>query len=224
MLAVYLTSFIIYYLSSYILYENDFLAYLRIFSNKLTYLLVPLASAVIALIIYAFSDMRHTLICLIPLTFARIIYYIPYFYLIFIFDNFDSVEALPLAFLVSLLEAGFAYAINLGFFLMAKWIIEKKKTKEDSFADTVAIPTALDFNNPTSFAFMIFSLIAFLYFFIYEIINTVSFIMEYSGSFTSTEIIYTVFSYIFDISLLLIYYFAISFIKNTIIKKRLLQS
>ena len=217
---VYLASFLIYYLSEFIFFDYDFISYVRIYTNKLTYLLVPIVCGLITLIVYTFSGTKKALLTLIPITLVRLVYYVPYFYLVFIYDNFDSLESLFFAFFLSLGEAAIVYLICIAVFILLKSIIKKRMNDEADFENAITEKTQLDFQNPVSFAFIAVSFLAFLYFFIYEIVNTISFIIQYSFSFTATEIIYTVLSYIFDILLLLIHYFALSYIKNIIIIKR----
>ena len=215
----YLISFIIYYLANYI-YASDALSYVWMFFQRISYLLLPSLASVVMLAASPFVSGKKLLISAIPLSLARIIFFIPCFYLIFIVDGFDSVESLAFGLLLSLAEATVSYCISAIIFVIMNVVINKRGGKK-SRESLITKRTTLDFEDPTALAFAVISFVCFLYFFISEIINTVSFFIDYAGSMTPPEIIFTVVSYIVDALIIFIYFYAMSFVKNLIISKRL---
>ena len=212
----YIFAFLIYYLANYIFYDISALSYVWIFTQKLIYLLMIFIAATVMLIFYALGEKRHGYLSLIAFSLIRMIYFIPYFYLIFIYDGFDSVEALLFGLLSALADAAIFYLLALLALGVMLLIIKKSNQGGTPIDELIIKPTRLNFADPICLAFTVLSLLGFAYLFINEVIDTVSFIINYSGNLLTLEIIYIIFSYIFDLSLIFVYYFALSFIKNRI--------
>lgn len=218
LLGGYFLSFLLFYFANYLYFGEPILSYIWIFAQKLIYFLPPFVAAVVTLILYA-SDKKHSaFLSLIAFSAVRMIYFIPYFYLIFIYDGFDSVESISFGFLASVAEAIIAYILTLLAFCVMLLVIKKTDRHGLHLSEHIAKPTELDFRNPVSLAFAILSLIGFSYFFIKEIVDTVTFVIDFSSTVTTGEILYMICSYLFDLSLIFIYYFVISYIKNRAIR------
>ena len=217
--AGYFLTFIVYYLANYI-YIGEVFYYVWQFIQRAVYLIMPIAAAVIILVRSAYSRPSLAALYAIPLAAVRMLYFIPYFYLLVLTEGFDSVESLCYGTLLSLFEAVVSYALTMIIFAAMRFIIARRAS-DTAIGEVIARKTVLDFGDPVSLAFLSVCGASFLYFFIKEIINTVSFISEYGISFSASEIIYTVISYILDVLMPLFYYFIISCIKNKIIETRL---
>lgn len=218
----YFLTFLSFYFSNVLFADKAFFTYLWYFVQKATFLLLPLISALLALIADAYLGFKRALINLIPLSAAKLIYSLPYYYLVIVYEPlYDSGDALLYSLLQSMLECIFLYAFTLLIFLLMKFIIDRVSKKSATRGELLKENTGLDFANPVSLTFMISSLLCFLYFFIVEIVDTVSVISRYSGRLTGAEIFYIVFSYIFDVILLAIHYAALVYVKNYVIKSRL---
>ncbi len=217
----YIFSFIIYYFGNHLFTETDVFLYIDIFFNKAVYLLLPVLAGVIALIFFAYGKLSSALLVMIPLISVRITYFLPYFYLSFILDGLDTADSILFGILFAVGDAVLAYILSVLIFFAMKIIIEKKSGKDASVAHELSKKTVLDFSDPVCLSFMSVAFLCFLYFFISEIANTVSFIITYSFNFTVSEIIYTVICYIYTLILLFIHYYAQVIIKNKIIEKRL---
>ena len=218
--AGYFLTFIVYYLANYI-YIGEAFYYAWQFIQRAVYLIMPIAAAVIILVRSAYSRISSAALYAIPLAAVRVLYFIPYFYLLVLTEGFDSVEALGYGTLISLVEAAVSYALTMLIFLAMRFVIVRRSGGAD-IGEVLAKRTVLDFGEPVSLAFLSVAYGCFLYFFIKEIISTVTFISEYGFSYRTSEIIYTVLSYIFDILIPLFYYFVISLIKNRLIETRLM--
>ncbi len=213
----YIGTFILYYLSNQIFYEVEPLAYIWIFAQRLIYLLMLFISATLTLILYYSDKGKRAFISLIAFSAVRTVYFIPYFYLIYIYDGFDSVEAILFGILTAVGESAVAYGLTLLALGLMLLVIKRANKTSLSPSELVLQQTKLDFSNPISLSFALLSLIGFSYFFIKEIIDTSIFLLDYSGSIMIGEIFYIVFSFIFDLALIFIYYFVLSYVKNRIV-------
>ena len=219
LLLVHFATFLIMYLAEFI-FKSGFFTVLWYYVQKTTFLLIPLVSGLLTLIADAFLGTRAALLRLIPLSLAKLIYSIPFYYLQFVYDTFyDSVDAILLSLLQSLIESIVLYIFSLIIFIMMKcflWILNDGRSNRELLAKD----TVLDFHDPVSATFMICTALCFVYWLVDEIITTVSTISSYA-TLTAGEIIYMLVSYVIDIALLALYYVALSRIKNAIIKSRL---
>ena len=213
----YLVSFLIYYLSNHIFYDVAILSYSWLFLQRLTYLLMIFIAATVTLIFYSLDEKKKAYISLIPFSLVRAVYFIPYFYLIFIYDGFDSFEAILFGLLAALGDAAISYLLTFLVFKIMLAVVKKANKTNLTLTEIIMKTTTLNFSDPVSLAFTVVSLIGFSYFFIKETIDTVIFICDYSGSLMAGEILYIIFSYIFDLALIFIYYFTLSYIKNRIV-------
>lgn len=216
--SVYLLTFIIYYLGNHILSSGEILIYADIFLSKLTYLMLPIAAGVITLIFSVYESTKGAMLRLIPLSLCRMIYFIPYFYLVFFMRGMNSIDSILLSLLSSISDAALSYALTLAICFLLRFIITKRT--KTPIADALAKRTELDFSDPVSASLAIICGFVSVYFIITEIGDTVSFLINYGLTFTLPEIIYTLISYILDAALFFIHYYVIAAVKNRIIEKR----
>ena len=223
LLISYFLTFIVYYLANYIFYGNSLLAYFQMILNKATYLMIPFTASLTALIISSFVSTKSAFISLIPFSLTRIIYSLPLYYLVFMYDYFDTADSLLLSTLVSILECAVIYVLSLGAFLIMSFII-RKAGRAKSQAEVLTEKTPLDFKHPVSLAFAIISLSAFAVIFIKDTVSIAELISSSGANLKISEIFYVVFLIIYDAILLFLHYFLLSFIKNTVVKKRMVKS
>ena len=217
----YFATFMVFYLSNVLFSGSAALAYVWIFLQRATYLLMPLLSALLILIADAYLGMGAALLRLIPIALVKAVYTLPYYYLLLVYDPlYDSIDALFFALVQTVLECVILYVLVLLLFLAMRFILNISTKTGAPKAEVIAEKTVLDFKNPVSFTFMISALLSFLYHLIAEIIDTVSIIKTYQARLLGKEIIYMVFSYAFDVLLLVVYYFALVCVKNLIVKYR----
>ncbi len=214
--AAYFVTFLIYYLPSFV-FESEVLSYISSFLRKGLYLLIPTCAAFVAFIVSTANGVRWAVTRLIPMTLSRIIYLLPIFYLMLLSEGYDSIEGVTIGLAISIGEAAIAYGVTVLVFFLMRFIQGYKR--EGARESDLTSDDAFDLSNKTSLGAFIVSAVAFLYFFIAEIVDTVKYIVEYSGSYRTGEIVYIVTSFIFDIALLFVYYFAFIFIKRIILKR-----
>ena len=217
----YLATFVLYYLSNYI-YMSDVLAYVWIFVQRATYVLMPLISVLVTLIVYAFLGTKKAVICGLSLGLPRAVYLLPYYYLKIIIEGYDSVESLSYGALLTAGELIIGYVLTAIAIFIADLIITKRG--KAPLCEKLAVHTVLDFADPVSLTMLIASAAAALYFVVNEIIDTVSFIAEYGTRFSDAEIIYLVISFILDILIPCGYYIVLSAVKNRTVDGRLTLS
>ena len=221
LLGGYFLTFLTFYFANVLFYDTAVFSYLWYFVQKATFLLLPLLSALLTLIAYAYSGFKLALVALIPLSTVKAVYSLPYYYLNFVYEPYyDSVDALLLAAVRSILEIAALYAFTLIIFFIMKLILDLLGKKKESYKTLLSKKTTLDFADPVSLTFMICALLCFAYFFVGEIIDTASIIAKYEARLTGAEIVYMIFSYVFDVILLALHYLALSYLKNYIIDKR----
>jgi len=142
---------------------------------------------------------------------------LPLFYLMLLSDGFDSLEGLLIGLALSLGEALIAYGLTVLLFFAMRFI-QGYKREGDRSCDLLPSDW-LDFSNRTSLACALVSFAAFLYFFISEIVDTVIYIIKYSGYYRTGEIVYIIFSFVYDILLLFVYYLTFILIKRLLSKR-----
>ena len=216
LLLCYFLSFLIYYIPNFVV-ESEFLAYFSTFVRRCSYLLIPISAAYIAFIASSFLGVRWAVLRLIPMTLVRMIYLLPLFYLMLLSDGFDSQEGLLIGLALSLGEALIAYGLTILLFFAMRFI-QGYKREGDRSCDLLPSDW-LDFSNRTSLACALVSFAAFLYFFISEIVDTVLYIIKYSGYYRTGEIVYIIFSFVYDILLLFVYYLTFILIKRLLSKR-----
>ena len=216
----YFVTFLSFYFANVLYADKAFFVYLWYLVQKSTFLILPLVSAMLTLLAESYLGMKSALARLVPLSLAKVIYSLPYYYLYFVYDIYDSSEAIVFALLQALLEVAFLYLFTLLIFLMMRFAIDAFSRKAPRYM-LLAKKTVLNFSDPVSRTFALFSLLSFLYFFTVEIIDTVSIVSRYSGRLRGEEIAYIVLSYCFDVFLLAVHYFVLSYIKNHIAEYRI---
>lgn len=224
MMLAYFTTFLSFYLANAIYTDKAFFSYLWYLVQKATFLLLPLISALLALIAEAYLGMKSALVRLIPLSLVKMIYSLPYYYLYFVYDIYDSGEAIFFALIQAVAEAIFLYAFTLVIFLLMRYLLGAFNKKNEAKDTLLAKKTVLNFSDPVSLTFSVSALLCFLYFFIVEIVDTVSVVERYSGRLRGGEIVYIVFSYVFDVLLLAVHYFALAYVKNYIAEYRIREA
>lgn len=213
----YALSFALYYISNYLVI-TDLTAYIWLFVSRATYLLMPTAAALVIFICSGFDGYQKSILLSIPFALARLVYFIPSYYLDYIVEGFDSLESLGIAAVISLLEAAVSFGVTLLIFIILKLLSEKLGKKPSR--ELISKKTVFDFYDPTAVAIMAVSAIASIYFIIKEVIDTVVFTIEYGGDFTAPEFIFILISYVFDILIAPIYFFILAYIKNGIMERR----
>ncbi len=223
---LYFTLFLIFYLPNYVPILNEFVEA----SFKTPYIIIrgvlettfqffiPVSAAAVLFAISSSEGRRGVLKSAIFLALPVTVYSLPYCYLYALSLGFDSIEGAGISLAFTLCSAAFEYAHAVLLFLAASFISEraargrafgegdnqKSVSVQQSATDRFSIKSAFDLSVPLTFAVIVISLCELVYNLILEIIDTVSFFVESGGSFTSTDVLDIVFSYLFLLLTMLI--------------------
>jgi hypothetical protein len=210
-----LASFLIYYVPGLYAYEFEYLAYISDFLCLVIDFMIPAFSAFVLLL--SSEGLPRTILSAFKLTLPRLIYTVPYFYLYYIYQGFDSMESLAL---LSLRSAVFLLIFTLELLLLyygARLILKLTRRGE-----------ALDFSKPlpffdtataSAFAILMISFIKFILNIISEIVDTVTYLIDYAGEYHADEITYMILRYLFILASLLITHLLLILFERTRAKK-----
>jgi hypothetical protein len=193
-----LTAFLVYYIFSYIIpmtFEDITLA-AEIYPllSKLLTVALPIASGSLLYIYSTHCGNKAALVFGIFISITRIFYSVPFYYMQFIFTEYDSVESLLIGLAASIPDMAVWYGLSLLVLYIYRLAL-KGRSKEA--AQDISDLRAFDFDEPTVFASVMVSLAGFVFLLVREIIDTVIFIIDYSGRYELRDIIYICVTYIF---------------------------
>lgn len=217
--------FALYYIFSYVVTApNDLVVYLIHFVTNAASLLIPLSAVAVLLVKRTYVSRSSLLISAIPFALCKILYLVPYYYMFFIYSGYDSVESLAMGAIWSIPEMLVQYLLTVLAVLGMRKISEfigKRSGNNASPESLLAERGVLNLDNPTTFSILCISICTFVYLLVVEIINAISYFIEYAGSYRIDEILYIAVSFIYDVLMLLIVHTVMCIIKNAIISKRL---
>lgn len=209
--AVALVEFIIYYVLSLVAQSYDAVYYYLLFAERLIFLAVPVIAA--AIIIRLCDTVKRTLITVALISLTRAIFLIPFLYIEYVYGPYDSVEAITLSLLTTVITvAAHALIVLLLWWLMR--LIIKRRGGELSFP----LPY-FRFDNGASLSLIIISFAVFAINFIVEVISTVTFFIDNGTAYYADEIILIVFSYVYLILMFLAIHLGSCFLVNKCVKQ-----
>jgi hypothetical protein len=205
--ATYILAFLLRFLTVYAV-DSQLLYYVSFYFFEVTTAVMPLLASVSAVMTYAERGLNPTLLRLLLLVLTGLLYYAP----ICAIDYALLGEDAGYVILITLIESLFALVLNYlkytVIFLVILFISRKIATAKGccdySYRDGIRNSSPFDFSEPISFAFFSGALILFVYSLVFEIIDTVKFIIEYNGIYRIGEILYIIFRYIFILAMLFI--------------------
>lgn len=229
--------FCVYHLVIYLfahmayLYMNEDIGmifeYIRFYIGRVTDFITPSVIGALMLTLYSYIDTRAAVKMAILTSSTRIIHTLPYYYIIFIYNyGYDSLEAILLSVFASLLSILFTFLISIISLGIGILVIRKRNKLDKSqtrsyLCDALPNKPFGDFLTGANTALLIFPAISFAYLFITEIIDTVSFFIEYKLDYTAVEIITILINYILLLVMIAVGYIVACKVKNAIISKRL---
>lgn len=192
-----LFAFFIFYIPNIYLGELPIALYTAYFTKELINFAIPIIASVAVTL--AALDMKKSRALIYSLCFAAVPlpYTIPYYYYEYVTDYYNSLEALLLAFLMSLLLAA---AFTLEVFIYH--LIIKATIKRGGDTAPIHTPT-FDFDSSATLGVFYAVLLKYIYETAFELYSVVSYFIEYAGSYRTGEIVYIA------VSLLLLVLFGI---------------
>ena len=188
-----LVEFLLYYVLSLLIYDFDVIYYYLYFFERFILLAVPVVAA--AIMVRRCGTRGEVIKTCACISLSRLVVFIPFFYLEYVYGMFDSLEALLLSLLSSLAAVIVYFGVTLAIYAVIKAIISKGGTK---------FPTPLfDLSANATKAVFLVSLVIFIINLAFEIYSTVLFIIENGTIYYIDEIVLVFFSYVFLAVLLL---------------------
>ena len=205
--------FLLFYVPFGFFYESR---WLLILSSHLTNFFEAFFPVVAALIIFLTREnaLKNKIVPCILISLTRLFYSVPYYYIYYVSDVFNSIEAIILAFLVSVLYISFFFLQTFICIFIINYIEKraKKEACDREFAKLFNVDDHINFGIALSVIFV------FVIFFIREAVSTVRYLIDNSGSYRTQEIVTIVFSYLLLFIFSFIHYIIAAFIKNRLLK------
>ena len=215
--------------AAYLLMNSDagiVFEYITMYLGKISGFLIPTLIAAAVTVIYTYKNFESSLLFALLVSSARVFYTLPYYYIVFIYNySYDSVEAIAIALLASVLTVIFTALLAILLLgvciLTCKFINRKDKspTAREYLSSRLPLTDRIDILGGANPVFLTMSLCLLLYNLITEIIDTVLFFVEYGLDFSAAEIITIMVNYILILSLTVVSYIAMTTLKNRLIKK-----
>ena len=205
--------FLLFYIPSDSLYENLFFIYT---ASYVTEFLEALFSPLAAMVIFMTrgGGVKNKILPCILISFLRLFYSLPYYYVYYVSDVFNSAEALMLSLLVSFLFLAFFFLQTFVCILILKCIENRnqKQIEDRKYAKL------FDFDDHTNFGIILTVIFVFVISFIREGASTVQYLVQNLGSYRTKEIITIVLSYLILFLFAFIHYLIITLLKNKLVK------
>lgn len=238
--------FIVYLPSSSLTQTSEALQYIRYFFTEAAEFLMPTVGAVLLLIGYADSGHPRSLLRAFAISAPRFFFYFPYYYLYFTAYGNDFIESSAYSLLSSAIGIILLWGHTVLLYLLMAFVtkrfiarelsenlppqkqanIEKgelaelKKLAYENLPSYIGEKAAFNLNAPIAAGVFSTVFAEFIYCFILELFDTVSYLIEYSGTYKIGEIIYITFSFVFLVGLLLLSQVICCKIKDIIVKLR----
>ena len=179
-----LLAFLIFYLPNLYLTKHDAALYISYFSKELINFVLPLVAAVAVTLAALDNTKKCAFIYSICFAAVPLPYTIPYYYLEFVSDYYNSAEAILLAFLMSVALA-LAFTVE----IFVYHLIIKRGIKKDGRDAKIATPI-FDLNARATLAVFYAVLVKYLYKTAFELYNVVCYLIDYAGNYKIGEIVY----------------------------------
>ena len=243
---VNLILFLIFYIPNYIL-EADSTArdYASYFFTRLVEFILPTLSAVLIFIDSVGKSPRSALIGAIWLSLPRFIYLFPYYYLYETAYGSDWIESILISLLINLLIISIYWLHVVLIYLVILYSSQRLIKREiigeypKSYAEKIPDSALTEFNKRVSdrmlsevrrdgifnfdltvtFAIMLGCIAEFVYRFVLECVDAISYLAEYAGTYRSEEIVYMIFSFAFIVLEVIIAHLLCCLTKKLVIKK-----
>ena len=247
-IVINLIAFLIFFLPYYVFeIESEIYEYIRIFLTKLIEFALPVALSTLLIKLYYIGGLKKALISAIYFSLPRAVYLLPYYYLYHIAFGYDSIESLGLSALVSVFGVAVNWAVSVLLFLFARFLATRTITKvlvlelppkvqknitpyikselknraEEKLL-ALDIPDApFNFEHPITRGLFGAAFLGFAIGFLREVIDTISYLVDYAGYYRTDEIIYIMVCYLFLLTELFITHIITHFIFKKLFDKEL---
>ncbi len=209
--------FLLYYISTYVT-ESEAMIYISSYFSEISYMLLPLITSAFALCTYKERGFGKAMLVAIPFSITEFLYLFPYRTFELAYQGYEITVTLLFAILIALITIILNYlkALFLLFIIIfLTRIFAKRNSKAKSnFKESFSGGGAFDFSPPETKGIFGASLTVFIFAITSEIIDTVSFLINYSGTYRTSEILYMLFRYIFIFAMLIISHALAYYVKS----------
>ncbi len=241
---LFLVSFLIIYIPNYMVETTGVaVTYIVNFADKLFRFVLPLLSATM-LFISCTEPRRELIPRLALMSISSLAYNLPYYYLVYLAQGNDSLEALLLSSLASLAEYLFFALLSALFYFIMRYAtviaarrdsikalppayrehITKDLRKQLDRDSIKALPEhilksrTVDLTSPVTFGIFCACFVQFALHLTNELISIVAYLIEYLGDYRESEVLYIIIVLIFIFAALFISHFACYLVKYIMTK------
>lgn len=216
-LAVTLLSFVqflLFYIPSGFFYHIDILL---IAASHLINFFEGLFPVICALIIFTVcaDGLKNKILPTALISLTRLAYTIPYYYIYYVADVFNTSESIILSLLVSLLFVISAFLQTFVCIIILS-VIEKRANKTSLDRTRAKL---FNIDDHLNFGALLCTVISFVIFFVREVINTAEYLIDNAGGYRLDEILTIVIAYLLLFLFAFIHYTVSVLVKNGILKK-----
>ncbi len=214
-----LISFLIFYIPNYFISNNEPLIYISYFIREFIDSFIPVFSA--AVIYFADCDKKlfKRFLSALKLSLPRLIYVIPYYYLYYMSQGFDSLESLMYLSVHSVFLM-LVFPVELSLYVIIASFLGKRRARKTGYKLNFEEERGI-FDLATPFAFSLFSisLSRFTYDTVMEMRDAISYLVNYAGSYRTSEIIFMLIKFLFVLATLLAMHALLQFMRKRAVKR-----
>ena len=192
-----LFDFLFYYIINLLFWESDAAVYTAYFVGRFFEFAIPIFAA--ALMLTRIQSTKKTILTALIFSLPRIVYLIPYYYLDYVYDIYDSKEAIVLSLATSAVVILVIALKTLLLHAIMRLFISRRGLTEPDFPIR-----PLDLDAPVTFGILTATLLVFIVELGLEIYDTVVFFIEAGTRYRTGEILSIVGSYVFLIAAFLL--------------------
>lgn len=219
----YIFSFSLYCISNF-LFPNEFLAYTLYFIKNAISSMFPIIALVLILPAYSERKVKGALISAIKFSLIPILYSFPAYAFEYAYAGYTIDFVLLLSLGSTILSSITVYAELLLLLLLFVFVFkncEKKKGASDlNIKNALAEEnSAFNFSSSATLGFLSSAGAIFIYNIAREIYDTVIFLINYEGTYSTNEIVYIMYRYIYILLIFVISHYSACYAKNSVFKK-----
>ena len=178
--------------------------------------------ATAALLVLNMGDRRDFVVTGLIISLSELFYALPYNFIYYDYNGYDTYESIGLTAILSplqyLIHAAAILILPLAVTIVLK-LIRHKRGEELNIARHAAVGSPFDFENDATLSVFFISLGVFIYNLILEIIDTVTYLIDYAPSYRQGEIIYIICRFLFHLVALFAYHTAAHFAERLMVKR-----
>jgi len=210
-----LLQFLIFYFSAYLFFETSSFIIVAPYLVDFLEGLVPIGSAMVIFLTKG-AGLKSKILPIILISLPRLLYTLPYYYVRYVTDVFNTEEALIIALLLSIFYLLFFFLETFVCILLLNWATGREKRTERE----VKKFNIFDFDDGINFGVLLSAVFIFSIFFFRECVDTVSYFIEVGSGYYINEIFTIVISYLLLPAFAFIHYLICALLKSRITKTK----